>query len=308
MKIEKEITIEINCTYKKLIKILNKNGFKLQEEYNVYDKYMIQDKDIKHSNYLDTLKKAIILREISMPNKDSIKRIVYKYKNYNNLFEIIEQGKINCNVNNIMDAKELLNKMNYNELIKVNNHLETYANGEDQINIQYVNNKHIYIEIDYKAKFINKEYRDIDEMKNVISKYKIPIKENNYFVKKAEIELKEKYKNYIFSNINYIGKNVNVKIDRPLGSKHPKYNYIYPINYGYVPNTLGADGEELDCYILGVYSPLEKFDGECKAVIHRINDDDDKLIIMPNNKEYSDEQIEALVEFQEQYFKHILIK
>jgi len=43
---------------------------------------------------------------------------------------------------------------------------------------------------------------------------------------------------------------VDVVIDRPLGSKHPKYNYFYPVNYGYIPNTISGDGEELDAFIL----------------------------------------------------------
>ena len=106
----------------------------------------------------------------------------------------------------------------------------------------------------------------------------------------------------------YIGKKVNVKIDRKLGSKHPKYNFIYPLNYGFVPNTISGDGEELDCYILGVFEPIEKFEGICVAVIHRINDNDDKLIIVPNGKNYSDEQIEALIEFQEKFFEYEIIR
>ena len=44
------------------------------------------------------------------------------------------------------------------------------------------------------------------------------------------------------------------------------------------------------------------------AIIHRINDDDDKLIIVPENKNYSNDAINALVEFQEQYFEHIIIR
>ena len=56
----------------------------------------------------------------------------------------------------------------------------------------------------------------------------------------------------------YLEKTIYVKIDRPLGSTHPKFNnFIYPINYGFVPNTISGDGEELDCYILGVYEPLK---------------------------------------------------
>lgn len=106
----------------------------------------------------------------------------------------------------------------------------------------------------------------------------------------------------------YIGKLVEVKMDRPMGSRHPKHGFIYPVNYGYVPNTVSGDGEELDCYVLGVFEPLEKFKGKCIAVIHRTNDNDDKLVIVPEEKDYSDDAIEALTEFQERFFESIIIR
>lgn len=109
-------------------------------------------------------------------------------------------------------------------------------------------------------------------------------------------------------NNKYIGKQITVVMDRMMGSKHPKHGFIYPVNYGYIPNTISADGEELDCYVLGVFEPLEEFTGKCIAIIHRTNDDDDKLIVIPDDKYYSDEQIEALTEFQERYFEHIIIR
>ena len=107
---------------------------------------------------------------------------------------------------------------------------------------------------------------------------------------------------------SYIGTMVEVKMDRPMGSKHPKHGFIYPVNYGYVPNTVSGDGAELDCYVLGVFEPLERYKGKCIAVIHRINDNDDKLVIVPENKEYSDDAIKALTEFQERFFESIIIK
>ena len=110
------------------------------------------------------------------------------------------------------------------------------------------------------------------------------------------------------NNIDYLDKALEVKIDRPLGSKHPKHGFIYPINYGYVPNTISGDGEELDCYVLGIYEPLETFKGKCIAIIHRLNDNDDKLIIAPENKSFSNNEIRVLTEFQEQYFKSEIIR
>lgn len=101
----------------------------------------------------------------------------------------------------------------------------------------------------------------------------------------------------------YLNKLVDVKMDRPMGSKHPKKGFIYPVNYGYIPNTVSGDGEELDAYVLGVHEPLDEFSGRVIAIIHRLNDDDDKLVVVPDGKMYSDEQIRALTEFQEAYFE-----
>ena len=109
-------------------------------------------------------------------------------------------------------------------------------------------------------------------------------------------------------NKDYIGKKVDVVIDRPFGSKHPKHEFIYPVNYGFVPNTVSGDGEELDCYVLGIFEPIKEFKGECIAIIHRTDDCDDKLVVVPDGKQYSDEAIDALTEFQERFFKHVIVR
>ena len=109
-------------------------------------------------------------------------------------------------------------------------------------------------------------------------------------------------------NNQCLGKKIKIIIDRQMGTKHPKHGFIYPINYGYVPNTISGDGEELDAYLLGVFEPVKEYEGKCIAIIHRTNDNDDKLIIVPKGKKYSDDAINALTEFQEQFFEHIIIR
>lgn len=106
----------------------------------------------------------------------------------------------------------------------------------------------------------------------------------------------------------YLGKIVTVKMDRPLGSAHPKHGFIYMVNYGFIPNTISGDGEELDAYILGEFKPLDEFTGKVIAIIHRVNDDDDKLVVVANDKNYTDEQIVALTEFQERWFKSEILR
>ena len=99
---------------------------------------------------------------------------------------------------------------------------------------------------------------------------------------------------------------VTVKIDRSLGSHHPQHGFVYPVNYGYVPGTIAPDGEPIDAYVLGVFEPIEVFTGRCIAIIQRLDDDDDKLIVVPEDRQFSDEQIQALVEFQERCFASII--
>ena len=109
-------------------------------------------------------------------------------------------------------------------------------------------------------------------------------------------------------NKEYLGKIVSVTMDRKMGSTHPKHGFVYPVNYGFIPNTVSGDGEELDAYVLGVFKPLDEFQGKVVAIVHRTNDNDDKLVVCPEDKDYSDEQIDALTEFQERFFEHVIIR
>ena len=101
-----------------------------------------------------------------------------------------------------------------------------------------------------------------------------------------------------------LGRIVTVIVDRPLGSCHPKHPDIrYPINYGYIPGIPAPDGEEQDAYILGIETPVDRFTGRVTAVIHRLDDVEDKWVVTPEGTSFTQEQIEAAVRFQEQYFQ-----
>lgn len=105
---------------------------------------------------------------------------------------------------------------------------------------------------------------------------------------------------------DYLNTIVTIKIDRSMGSRHPEHGFIYPVNYGFVPYTKSADGEALDAYLLGIFKPVTEFTGKCIAIIHRLDDKDDKLVVVPQGKNYSDDQIRALTEFQERFFKSVI--
>ena len=102
----------------------------------------------------------------------------------------------------------------------------------------------------------------------------------------------------------YLGKVVTVKIDRPVGARHPKRPWIiYPINYGYIEGEIAPDGEELDVYVLGESGPLESATGRIIAIVHRENDVEDKLVMATDGKPRTAEEIARAVHFQEQFYK-----
>ena len=95
-----------------------------------------------------------------------------------------------------------------------------------------------------------------------------------------------------------------VVMDRPLGSRHPRHGFLYRVNYGYIPGTLAPDGAPLDAYVLGVAVPQ----GVVIAIIHRYDDDDDKLVVVPEGVALTDAEITAAVRFQEQFFKTCIVR
>lgn len=129
---------------------------------------------------------------------------------------------------------------------------------------------------------------------------------------------------YIYSDLGgkeksvdiIIGSVVSVKIDRPLGSVHPKHSdIVYPVNYEFVEKIFAGDGKEQDVYILRVDKPIDKMVGRVAAVIIRNDDVENKWVVVPDKKinsavqfeehdnmKFSREEIYDAVKFQEQYF------
>lgn len=101
-----------------------------------------------------------------------------------------------------------------------------------------------------------------------------------------------------------LGRAVHCVMDRPLGSRHPRYpDMLYPVNYGCVPGVMAGDGAEQDVYVLGPTAPLETFDGVVIAVIHRFDDCEDKWVVAAPGARYTAEEIRAAVAFQEKYYR-----
>ena len=83
------------------------------------------------------------------------------------------------------------------------------------------------------------------------------------------------------------GQLVHIMIDRPMNSYHPEHKELfYPVNYG---------------YIKGIIAP--EFTGKVIAIIHRLNDVEDKWVAVPEDMTMTAQEIMEQVQFQEQYFE-----
>ena len=189
MTFEKEITVETKLSFEELDKVIKENGFVIKEVYDVFDKYLTKKEDIDKSDCLKTLSKSILIRNVKDGNDK--KYIMYKYKKYNKNNEIVKQGSIKCNTDSLEKAEELFNALEYYKLIEINDHITVYANDKTELNVQEVNGKHIYIEMEQTCNYVNKKYINVNEMIYDLESYLIPYEKGNYYVKKAEIELKE---------------------------------------------------------------------------------------------------------------------
>ncbi len=188
MQFETEITVLVTADLETLTKELEYYNFTEKETYIVKDIYLIDKTiDISNMDNLNILKKCVLVREVVGIEKE----LLYKYKKYDDNGDILEQGKVKCPIINVSKAIEFMKAINYKELFNIYNKSIVFANDKTELVVQLVNNKYIFIEMESKCEYIDREYNTIDEMKDDLNSYNLSIDKSSFFVKKAEILLRE---------------------------------------------------------------------------------------------------------------------
>ena len=186
VKEENEITVKVECSKEELLKILKNNGFKKVRMFSLDDYFYIpKNLDIENMTTRDIIAKAAILRYIVSENKIS-QKITFKIKEFADNGDIINQKAINCEVLDINEAKKLFKALGYYQIINIKENDEVYSKNGFELAIKYIEKGAILIEVETEE---NTEWDSIEKIKNMISRINIPIKKDEYFVKKAEIEL-----------------------------------------------------------------------------------------------------------------------
>lgn len=99
-----------------------------------------------------------------------------------------------------------------------------------------------------------------------------------------------------------IDKTVTVKIDHPIGSQAENGKFAYLTHFGHCEADEKLETQNLECYVLGAFDDMEAFTGKCRGLVRRVEDNHYILIVTPENKTYSYEQIQALTEYQERFY------
>ena len=186
-----EITVKLKCSIEEMYNILENKGFEIVDKFSLDDTYFVSKEiDINKMLPREILKHCILIREITqyMPELRIIK-MTYKNKNIAPNGDIINQENVNCSIMSVEVGKKFLNVIGYNKIMNIKENDIVYEKDGFQIAVKDVKNGENLIEAETVND--NPELDTIEKLKKKINELQIPIDTNDYFVKKAEIELKK---------------------------------------------------------------------------------------------------------------------
>lgn len=186
-----EITVRLKCNIKEMCNLLEDKNFQLIEKFILDDTYFTpKELDFKNMSYRDILSKAILLRNITefIPERKVV-TLTFKSKQIDDNGNILEQNKVDCEIINAEAGKTFIEAIGYKELMNIKENDIVYGKDGLHIAIKDIKNGDKLIEVETVDG--NVELNTINKLKEKLNELQIPIDTNDYFVKKAEIELKK---------------------------------------------------------------------------------------------------------------------
>lgn len=188
LKENNEITVKIKYNLDELYNILEKKDFKIVDKFSMDDAYFVPNEiDLDKTNSREILMQAVLVRDITgkISNRRT-KKMTFKIKKFDEYGNILSQSAVNCDILNTDDAKKLLNAIGYQEIMNIKENDIVYEKDGLQLAIKDIENGDNLIEIETTE---SADLNTIEKLIKKINEIEIPIYTDNYFVKKAEIEL-----------------------------------------------------------------------------------------------------------------------
>ena len=183
-----EITVKIKGDINSFYENIKGKGFKEVDRFSIDDTFFIPANiELDKMSTREILSNAVIVRIVDRPPKKTVRNITFKKKQFDDEGNILSQSKVECGIENSEDAKKLLSAIGYKEIMRIKE--DDIAFGKDgfEFAVKDIENGEKLIESEPSKKI--KEFDNIEKLKKMFDEYEIPIYKDNYFVKKAEIEL-----------------------------------------------------------------------------------------------------------------------
>lgn len=185
-----EITLKIKCDLKEFYNIMVEKHFDISDKFSLEDYYFIPENlKLKETSVREILAKAVIVRKRTclFTNNEKI-MIVFKRKTFDEMGNILKQDSVKCHVLNKNESFEILKAIGYKMIMNINENDIVYTKDGFNIAVKNIQNGDNLIEIE------TTEFEELNTIQKLISKVneiELPVFTDNYFVKKAEIELEK---------------------------------------------------------------------------------------------------------------------
>ena len=194
-----EITVKLKCSIKEFCNIIESKGFEIVDRFLLDDTYFIpKDIDIhkltsprQGNEHREILKHSILIRDITqyMSDKHKVFKMTYKKKNIASNGDIISQQNIDCDISNINDGKKFLNAIGYKEIMNIKENNIVYGKEGLNIALKDIEDGEKLIEIETVE--TNEDLNTVEKLKEKLNELQLPLDTKDYFIKKAEMKLKQ---------------------------------------------------------------------------------------------------------------------
>lgn len=187
-KQDNEITLKIKGNLDEFYSDIENKEFKIVHEFSMDDTYFVPKiLNLKEISTREILSKAVLLRKIIGKTSGKVsQKITFKIKEFDTDGNILNQDSINCEVLDIQSAKKLLKAIGYKEIMNIQEDDRVYENAGFRFAVKDIRNGDNLIEAEIGE---NQDVDTVEELVEKVANFKIPVYLDNYFVKKAEVEL-----------------------------------------------------------------------------------------------------------------------
>ena len=183
-----EIKVRVKGDLTDFYKNIEEKGFKVEDKFKMDDTFFIPENlDLENMSAREILTKAVLVRIVERGNGRIVKNITYKRKVFDEQGNILSQSKVECDVLDIEDAKRLLTAIGYKEIMRIKESDIAFEKDGFSFAVKDIENGEKLIESEANPDI--EDMNTLDKIKIMFDKYEIPIYKDDYFIKKAELEL-----------------------------------------------------------------------------------------------------------------------